>query len=51
MRFAPIDGSRTFPFDATAGPGHIWHCHILDHEDNKMMRPYKIVSPTLGCFL
>ena len=20
----------------------VWHCHILDHEDNEMMRPYQI---------
>ena len=28
-----------FSFDPTAGPGYVWHCHILDHEDNEMMRP------------
>ena len=22
----------------------VWHCHIIDHEDNEMMRPYQ-VSP------
>jgi spore coat protein A len=22
------------------GPGYVWHCHIIDHEDNEMMRPY-----------
>jgi FtsP/CotA-like multicopper oxidase with cupredoxin domain len=22
----------------TAGP-YVWHCHIVDHEDNEMMRP------------
>jgi len=22
----------------------VWHCHIVDHEDNEMMRPY-VVSP------
>jgi FtsP/CotA-like multicopper oxidase with cupredoxin domain len=21
-------------------PGYVWHCHIVDHEDNEMMRPY-----------
>jgi bilirubin oxidase len=20
----------------------VWHCHILDHEDNDMMRPYQV---------
>jgi spore coat protein A len=39
VRFAPQDGSE-FPFDATTGPGYVWHCHILEHEDNAMMRPY-----------
>jgi FtsP/CotA-like multicopper oxidase with cupredoxin domain len=29
-------------FDATLGPGYVWHCHILDHEDNEMMRPYSV---------
>jgi len=33
-------GTNLFPFDPTAGgPGYVWHCHILDHEDNEMMRP------------
>ncbi|MEN8181340.1 MAG: multicopper oxidase domain-containing protein [Myxococcota bacterium] len=26
------------------GPGYVWHCHILDHEDNEMMRPYVPVN-------
>jgi len=42
VRFAPIDGSATYPFNPTTGPGYVWHCHILDHEDNEMMRPYKV---------
>ena len=46
VTFAPIDGSANYPFDPTMGPGYVWHCHILDHEDNEMMRPY-IVSPTV----
>jgi FtsP/CotA-like multicopper oxidase with cupredoxin domain len=37
-------GQNLFPFDPTSGPGYAWHCHILDHEDNEMMRPLK---PTL----
>ncbi|CAI5950675.1 unnamed protein product [Closterium sp. NIES-64] len=31
-----------FEFDPTTGPGYVWHCHILDHEDNDMMRPLVI---------
>lgn len=48
-------GVNTFPFDPTAGlgvlddgfgypggPGYVWHCHIIDHEDNEMMRRYEV---------
>ena len=45
-------GKNTFPFDPTKGPGYVWHCHILDHEDNDMMRPMVIVKdlePCLNC--
>jgi spore coat protein A, manganese oxidase len=27
-------------------PGrYVWHCHILEHEDNEMMRPYEVRPP------
>jgi FtsP/CotA-like multicopper oxidase with cupredoxin domain len=35
-------GQNLFPFDPTEGDGYVWHCHIIDHEDNEMMRPYKV---------
>jgi spore coat protein A, manganese oxidase len=38
IRFAPQDGSN-YQLDAAVGSGYVWHCHILDHEDNEMMRP------------
>jgi spore coat protein A, manganese oxidase len=35
------------PHGAPVTPGqelvYVWHCHILEHEDNEMMRPYKVV--------
>ena len=43
VRFAPQDGSN-YKFDPTTGPGYVWHCHILDHEDNEMMRPLVVVG-------
>lgn len=43
VRFAQQDGSN-YPFDPTTGPGYVWHCHILEHEDNQMMRPIILVS-------
>ena len=37
-------GINLYPFDPTKGPGYMWHCHILDHEDNDMMRPYEVMK-------
>ena len=34
-------GRNLFPFDPTKGT-YIRHCYIIDHEDNEMMRPYKV---------
>jgi spore coat protein A, manganese oxidase len=33
------------PFEGYAGR-YVWHCHILEHEDNEMMRPYEVVAAT-----
>jgi FtsP/CotA-like multicopper oxidase with cupredoxin domain len=53
IRWAPQDlpagsthaGTDYFPFDpTTGGPGYVWHCHIIDHEDNEMMRPLLIAK-------
>ncbi|HTP25024.1 MAG TPA: multicopper oxidase domain-containing protein [Anaeromyxobacteraceae bacterium] len=47
VKFAPqdpADGRENGDFrafDATLGR-YVWHCHILDHEDNEMMRPYAL---------
>ncbi|OGD45266.1 hypothetical protein A3K69_04565 [Candidatus Bathyarchaeota archaeon RBG_16_57_9] len=43
VRFSPTDGSADYVFDPSVGPGYVWHCHILDHEDNEMMRPYTVL--------
>ena len=52
VRWAPSDksvksvkaGKNPYSFDPTQGPGYVWHCHILDHEDNEMMRPYNVTK-------
>jgi spore coat protein A len=36
-----------FPFNPGEGRGYVWHCHIIDHEDNEMMRP-NAVTPKTG---
>lgn len=51
VRFAPEDvpvhaswpGLNLFSFNPSDSPGYVWHCHILDHEDNEMMRPLLIL--------
>lgn len=50
VRFRPTDAplgttsaSDVYPFDPSTGPGYVWHCHIIDHEDNEMMRPYNVL--------
>jgi spore coat protein A len=49
IRYAPLDKAIDapdlyYPFDPNAlGHGYVWHCHIIDHEDNEMMRPYIVV--------
>jgi hypothetical protein len=51
-RLAPTDkpinataAQLVYPFDPSLGPGYVWHCHIIDHEDMDMMRPMPI-SPS-----
>ncbi|CAN0916173.1 Multicopper oxidase LPR2 [Linum grandiflorum] len=44
VRFAYIHSNKPYVFNATSEPGYVYHCHILDHEDNVMMRPLKLVD-------
>ncbi|TXG57230.1 hypothetical protein EZV62_018543 [Acer yangbiense] len=44
VRFSYIHSNASYTFDPTAEPGYVYHCHILDHEDNVMMRPLKLVK-------
>jgi spore coat protein A len=30
------------PFEGYTGR-YVWHCHVLEHEDNEMMRPFEVV--------
>jgi spore coat protein A len=64
VRYAPLDtpsgNTAYYPFtpndtnpnaDQTAqipNYDYVWHCHIVDHEDNEMMRPYQVDSTGTG---
>jgi len=52
VRVAPTDKAINasqqdllLPFDPSIGPGYVWHCHIIDHEDMDMMRPL-VIQPS-----
>jgi len=58
----PEDGERGWKDTVIAYPGevtrvrtrfgsegqYVWHCHIVEHEDNEMMRPFRIGPPQPG---
>ena len=27
---------------------YVWHCHMLEHEDYEMMRPYIVINKSAG---
>uniref|UniRef100_A0A0E0JDK4 Plastocyanin-like domain-containing protein n=1 Tax=Oryza punctata TaxID=4537 RepID=A0A0E0JDK4_ORYPU len=43
VAFRLVENNQPYPFDATTEPGYVYHCHILDHEDNAMIRPLKLL--------
>ncbi|KAK4804353.1 hypothetical protein SAY86_004170 [Trapa natans] len=43
VKFNLVDNDAPYPFDASTEPGYVYHCHILDHEDNAMIRPLKLL--------
>jgi spore coat protein A len=36
-------------FEGYAGR-YVWHCHVLEHEDNEMMRPFEVLPKTQADF-
>ena len=38
----PLNPTKPFYQPVTSGP-YVWHCHIVDHEDNEMMRPTLVI--------
>jgi FtsP/CotA-like multicopper oxidase with cupredoxin domain len=56
VRWAPqestnaVPGVNQYPIDPTSfpdnvtGPGYVWHCHIVGHEDHDMLRQLAVVN-------
>ncbi len=42
----PFTPDEPIPGKSGARYGYVWHCHIVDHEDNEMMRPYQLTIKT-----
>jgi FtsP/CotA-like multicopper oxidase with cupredoxin domain len=42
ITLAPVPVYKPHFEPVTAGP-YVWHCHIVDHEDNEMMRPSLVI--------
>jgi FtsP/CotA-like multicopper oxidase with cupredoxin domain len=38
----PDEGTIQLPPGIT-NPQYVWHCHILEHEENDMMRAFEVV--------
>jgi spore coat protein A, manganese oxidase len=43
-QFTIIRGRFDLPSGVTAPQDYVYHCHIVEHEDNEMMRPFRLVS-------
>ena len=43
MRVDPMTVTRIIVrFEGFPGR-YVWHCHMLEHEDNEMMRPFEVL--------
>ena len=43
VRIDPLAVTRIIAkFESFTGR-YVWHCHVLEHEDNEMMRPYEVI--------
>jgi spore coat protein A len=43
VRVDPMTVTRIIvKFEGFAGR-YVWHCHMLEHEDNEMMRPFEVL--------
>jgi spore coat protein A len=40
----PDEGTIELP-PGISNPQYVWHCHILEHEENDMMRAFEVVRP------
>ena len=44
LAITTLPAAAGYDFSPNGGHGYVWHCHIVDHEDNEMMRPYSVIK-------
>jgi len=44
VRVDPLAVTRIIVQFAGFAGRYVWHCHLLEHEDNEMMRPYDVLA-------
>ena len=42
--FTTIRAKFELPTGVTAPQNYVYHCHIVEHEDNDMMRPFTVTA-------
>ena len=42
--FTTVRAKFDLPTGVTAPQAYVYHCHILEHEDNDMMRPFTVTA-------
>ena len=42
--FTTVRAKYELPDGVTAPQTYVYHCHILEHEDNDMMRPFTVIA-------
>jgi spore coat protein A, manganese oxidase len=43
-QFTIVRGRFDLPSGVSPPQDYVYHCHIVEHEDNEMMRPFRVVS-------
>jgi spore coat protein A, manganese oxidase len=41
--FTRIRAKFELPMGVTAPQNYVYHCHIVEHEDDDMMRPFSVI--------
>ena len=42
--FTTIRAKFELPAGVSAPQRYVYHCHIIEHEDNDMMRPFEVIA-------